>query len=141
MSCPYFFPVEPRARDSQAALLPLGNLWSGICRAVSGQAAPPKEELLRPLCHLGYARGTCLRFPAGDPGPDAVRFTISGDDGRSVHLYYVLERDHHPFAHGPLEYSLARGLVAAAPNEILGRQVEAYVASYLERKRGAAHAE
>lgn len=141
MSCPYFFPVEPRAggSDPQSAMLPLGDLWTGMCHAVPGQALPPEEALIRPLCHLGYARGNCKRFPADDPGADAVRLTISSDDGRSLHLYYVLERDHHPFAHGPLEYSTAAGrLVQASVTETVGRQAEAYAASYLRRKERAA---
>ena len=116
-------------------MLPLGDLWKGVCRAIPSQVCPPDDALLRPLCHLGYARGTCLRFPSSDPGADAVRFTLSLDDGRSLHLYYVLERDHHPFAHGPLEYSIETGaLVQAAPDDVVTRQAEAYAASYLRRK-------
>lgn len=137
MSCPYFYPVEPRTIDSdpQTALLPLGNLWDGFCRAVPGRTEPPEEAVIRPLCHLGYARSTCTRFPTDDPGPDAVRFTISRDDGRSLYLNYVLEQDHHPFAHGPLEYSIAAaGLVQAPPSETVCRQAEAYITSYLQRK-------
>lgn len=90
---------------------------------------------MRPLCHFGYARGHCPRFPAGDGGPDAVRFTIRKDDGRSLHLYYVLERDHHPLSHGPLTYSLTAHSFAPPPADaIVCRQAEAYVASYLRRK-------
>ena len=64
-----------------------------------------------------------------------MRFTISRHEAHSLHLYYVLERDHHPFAHGPLEYSIVtRRLVEAPLNEILERQAEAYAESYLQRK-------
>ena len=50
----------------------------------------------------------------------------------------VLERDHHPFAHGPLEYSLTAARFLQAPSgEILSRQAEAYVQSYLRRKKEA----
>lgn len=136
MSCPYFYPVQPRAgADPRAAMLPLGNRWTGLCRAVAGENCQPDEAQLYPLCHFGYARGVCDRFPANDPGADAVRFTIRADDGRTLHLYYVLERDHHPLAHGPLEYSLSAASFAHEPADpIVRRQAEAYVASYLKSK-------
>lgn len=140
MSCPYFFPSEPRSRqaDSQTALLPLGNLWDGLCRA-PGRDCRPDDAALAPLCHLGYARGVCKHVPPDDPGPDAVRFTIRGDDGVLLHLYYVLERDHHPFAHGPIEYSRERAaFTEAPPGPIVARQAEAYVAAYLRSKERAA---
>ena len=140
MSCPYFYPTEPRSgeTDSRTALLPLGSLWAGICRANSGKPCAPEEDNLVPLCHLGYARGQCNRFPANHEGADAVRFTIRSDDGHSLHLYYVLERDHHPLAHGPLEYLVAATRFAHLPSDpIVGRQAEAYVATYLLRKADA----
>jgi hypothetical protein len=90
--------------------------------------------VLQHLCNLGYARGTCARFPSGE-GPDAVRFTVSRDQGDSLRIYYVLERDHHPFAHGPLDYSVARGAFVDPPaGETVSRQAQAYVESYLRRK-------
>ena len=139
MACPYFFPVVPRTEGSnpQHAMLPLGATWTGFCRALSDRAWQPDEAILRSLCNLGYARGTCSRFPSGD-GPDAVRFTISRDDGASLRIYYVVERDHHPFSHGPLEYSLANAAFADPPQgEIICRQAQAYVESYLRRKMEA----
>src|SRR6185436_3807782 len=103
MACPYFFPVERRssAVGARDAMLPLGDSWSGLCRAIPGALSIPDESALRPLCNLGYARGACPRFPSAD-GPDAVRFTISRDAGDSIRIDYVVERDHHPFAHGRL---------------------------------------
>jgi hypothetical protein len=141
MACPYFYPVERDRRDLGMAspLLPLGDAWAGLCRAAPGPAGPPEEALLHSVCHLGYARGRCDRFPPDDGGADAVRFAIRGDDGVSLALYYVLERDHHPFAHGPLEYSLPAGRFLQAPaGETVSRQAEAYVHSYLRRKKEAA---
>jgi hypothetical protein len=128
MSCPYFDPVAPLHRDAgpENAMLPLGEVWEGICRAVPGQPHQPDRTMLQPLCNLGYARGTCARFPGGD-APDAVRFTVSGDDGATVRLYYVIERDHHPFAHGPVEN----------PSGLLERQADAYLQSYRRRKEEA----
>jgi hypothetical protein len=135
MACPYFYPVEACA---DGAMLPLGAWWKGVCFAVPG--APLVERVAAgagwcdPNCNLGYARGACARFPEGD-GPDAVRFTISSHESAAIHIYYVVERDHHPFAHGRLEYSLApAGLVTPAETATLERQAEAYVESYLRRK-------
>jgi hypothetical protein len=133
MACPYFEPVAPRASRSepQSAMLPLGDSWTGVCCADPAQPWQPDEAVMRPLCNLGYARGQCAHFPSGD-GPDAVRFTVSRDDGASLRLYYVIERDHHPFAHGPLEYSLAaRRFVALPPGGAVTAQAQAYVSSYL----------
>jgi hypothetical protein len=140
MSCPYFDPVEPQplAGDTQLAMLPLGDAWKGTCHADPREIVQAGESALRPLCNLGYARGICSRFPTDDQGPDAARFTIRQDDGASLRLYYVLERDHQPFAHGALEYPLDGNSFTAAPDGILtGRQARAYVASYLRRKTAA----
>ena len=125
MACPYFDPVAPDSRDTgpENAMLPLGGVWEGLCRAVPDQPCQPDRDILQPLCNLGYARGTCARFPGGE-APDAVRFTVSSDDGASVKLYYVIERDHHPFAHGPVDH----------PAAILERQADAYLRSYRRRK-------
>jgi len=140
MACPYFYPLAPRGHgalpqpDSRDAMLPLGDAWTGYCRAVPEQPSQPDLAGLRRLCNIGYARGQCAKFPAGD-GPDAVRFTISRDDGATLGIYYVVERDHHPFAHGRLDYSLETGMLAPAPpSEIVARQAQAYAESYRRRK-------
>lgn len=141
MACPYFHPVARCVSElrTETAMLPLGDAWAGVCEAnpATGNATPDAAQL-RPLCNLGYARGRCARFPAEDPGADAVRFCISGDDGATLKISYVLERDHHPFAYGPLEYSLANLSFVespAAPN--VNCQAAAYVESYLLRKKEA----
>ena len=131
MSCPYFFPVEMRGGS---ATLPLGESWNGVCRALPG-AWTPDDAALRRCCNLGYARPVCPRFPPGD-GPDAVRFTISSHVDDTVRLYYVVERDHHPFAHGALACSVVSGeWNPAAPDATLQRQAQAYVESYLRRHK------
>jgi hypothetical protein len=137
MACPYFYPVERHVGDlvPPSAILPLGDAWSGVCRAGAGPPQRPAEAQLRPLCYFGYARGRCDRFPPDDAGPDAVRFTIANDDGASLGIYYVQERDHHPFAYGPLQYSLVGHSFLQQPSdETLARQAEAYTESYLRRK-------
>ena len=65
-----------------------------------------------------------------------MRFTIAHDDATGVRLYYVMERDHHPFAHGPLEYSFEGGF-SPRPDALLERQALAYVESYRRRKEAA----
>lgn len=121
-------------------MLPLGDHWTGICRAAPESPAPVRETAHRPFCNLGYARLECGRFPAGD-GPDAVRFTILAAEPGILRLYYVIERDHHPFAHGPLQYSHASGKPANLPvEETFARQAQAYAESYLRRKAEAARA-
>ena len=119
------------------ATLPLGEYWAGACRAGQGGFSPD-DAALRQCCNLGYARRTCSRFPAGD-GPDAVRFTISSHEGDTIRIYYVMERDHHPFAHGALEGAIESGQwtapVTDATDSTLQRQAQAYVESYLRRKK------
>ena len=112
-------------------MLPLGESWSGFCRALPDTVHPVSDA----CCNMGYARGNCGRFPAGE-GPDAVRFTISGHELAGLRLYYVIERDHHPFAHGRLDYSFAAaGLTTPLEPETVARQAHAYVESYLRRKK------
>lgn len=122
-------------------MLPLGGAWSGVCRADSSGPWQPDSAARERRCNLGYARGACPRFP-DDEGPDAIRFTIVRDDGAVLRLYYVAERDHHPFAHGPLEYACAASAIAGpqAGSEILEAQAAAYAASYLRRKAEASGA-
>ncbi len=139
MSCPYFDPLERRssADDRLNAMLPLGGVWAGVCRAVRDQPWEPDAASLVPLCNLGYARGGCPRFP-GENHPDAVRFAVRSDDGVRLRVLYVIERDHLPFAHGALEYLLADGsFLEASAGESVARQACAYIESYLRRKTEA----
>ena len=115
-------------------MLPLGAWWRGICQAVPGETGAPGGDWSGTNCNLGYARGECARFPEGE-GPDAVRFTVSSHENATIRIYYVVERNHHPFAHGRLEYSLAAAAFSMVPESAtLARQALAYVESYLQRK-------
>jgi len=126
MACPYFYPVEARPGSP---MLPLGDWWQGACRA-GGTA-----EIDLAHCNMGYARCRCPRFPK-DEGADAIRFTISRHEAGVLRIYYVIERDHHPFEQGPLEYSLSgRALLDPPASATLARQAEAYAESYLRRKK------
>ena len=128
-------------------MLPLGEWWKGVCHAAPG--APQAESgaaggggcdigcdtECNTECNLGYARGKCARFPDGE-GPDAVRFTVSSHESTAIRIYYVVERDHHPFAHGRLEYSpAAAGFVTPPESATLARQAQAYVESYSRRRK------
>ena len=119
-------------------MLPLGGAWSGVCRAIPGEAWPPDSPDRERRCNLGYARGACSRFP-DNAGPDAIRFTIARDEDAVLRLYYVAERDHHPFAHGPLHFLRASAtLEGVTEPTLLAAQAIAYAASYLRRKSEAA---
>jgi len=88
---------------------------------------------MQQLCNLGYAREKCPRFP-GD-GADAVRFSISRDQDGIIGIYWVVEKDHLPFAHGPLEYSReAACFIPPHIDDRVAQQAQAYINSYLRRK-------
>jgi hypothetical protein len=143
MACPYFYPLAPRTSlgSPKNAMLPLGDFWTGECRANLPHPCQAEEADLRSLCNLGYARHQCVHFPPLPEVPDAVRFTVSGEDASHLRLYYVIERDHHPFAHGPLEYSTTLGAFTSLPvRENFERQARAYVESYYRHKTEAASA-
>jgi hypothetical protein len=135
VACPYFQAVEPRCQTdrSRSAMLPLGDAWDGVCRVNPDSPWQPDEVTLLSRCNMGYARGCCARFPL-DEGPDAVRFTIAADSPESLRVYYVLERDHHPWSHGPLEFSRADASFESDPaNDAMLGLARAYVRSYLRR--------
>ena len=162
MACPYFRPRGPLPWSKWPGKLrpPLGDLYGGECRA-RGQPFSPSEQLLVNCCNMGYAGAECSRFPSGE-GPEAVRFGVTGDDGRTVEIAYVVERGHLPIRHGKLRYcrdsSTWSGLNVDILNAdilnadtlnadilnadglnaetLLVRQAEACLASYLRSKDG-----
>lgn len=131
MACPYFEPLAQRTETQ--TLLPLRNFWSGACHA--GETVfTPDEPLLSECCNMGYARGTCSRFPIA-PGPDAVRFTIASDSGRTIVLSFAIEKNHHPHAQGALEFSREDGrFIVDYPDPMIEKQAGAYLATYMRRK-------
>ncbi len=141
MACPYFAPTEPLADGPPETRVrpPLGVLYRGVCRARGSQDCTPDDDLLERGCNFGYASAICERFPQ-EGGPDAVRFSIAGDDGRRVRVLFAIEEAHLPNSHGKLVYDrevaewqgLQRGTV-------LYDQAQAYLKSYLSsRSRQAA---
>jgi hypothetical protein len=137
VACPYFYPIREPLPPLQTMPLPLGDAWRGLCRASQAEPFEPEQAVLVPLCHLGYARGRCAHFPEGDSGADAIRFAVYQEGSTEIELYYVLERDHHPFAHGKLRYSLSLGGFEDGATEHVRRQAAAYVESYLRRRKEA----
>ncbi|MGC9948628.1 MAG: hypothetical protein ABSF64_19855 [Bryobacteraceae bacterium] len=112
--------------------MPLGDAWSGVCRAAPASEWLPDANTLQRLCNFGYARGKCAHVPAD--APDAVRFSISNGRDGLVRIYWVMEKDHLPFAHGPLEYSRAAGgFRSPHPDACVTQQAQAYIGSYLRR--------
>jgi hypothetical protein len=136
MACPLFYPVE-RFGDSawrKHPRLPLGDPYSGACRADPKREWLPDQATLRDCCNLGYARERCPRFPQ-DGGPDAFRFSVVSDDGGTLKIFYIAERGHAPVEHGTIEYAAATGqLLNGHTGEIFQKQARAYVESYLRRK-------
>jgi len=136
MACPYFYPVE-RFQDREwptPPRLPLGDPFHGMCAVNPTHETRPDPETERQYCNQGYARGKCPRFPR-DAGPDGVRFMVAADAERIVRLQYVVEKDHAPLEDGPLEYSVEEGrFLVSHSNELLRRQAQAYLESFLRRK-------
>lgn len=138
MACPYFFPVARFESNPWVVppRLPLGDAFTGECRApdCTGQ---PEESRMREVCNAGYGRGICELFPSDSAASDAVRFHVAADDGERIRIQYVLERECWPATHGSIEYTLARGAISVAGDEILGRQAEAFLESYIRRRDAA----
>lgn len=125
MACPYFYPVA-RFETSPWSVpprLPLGDAFSGECRA-PGSIAQPDETRMRALCNLGYGRHGCDQFPPASAA-DAIRFHVSRDSGELVNIQYVFEKDCWPGEHGD---------AAALSNETLRRQAHVFRESYVRRR-------
>ena len=132
MACPHFYPVAHLTWPN-APKLPLGDPYTGPCQATACAIDPGLAAQME-LCNLGYARDRCPHFP-NDDGPDAVRFAVTADTGATIRIYWVREKDHKPFDHGLLEYSVADDSFMPGNADIrLRQQARAYVESYLRRK-------
>jgi hypothetical protein len=133
MACPWFSPLEYLSPGPGKSPAPLGDAWSGLCRAAPGTGWTPDAETLRRLCNFGYAREKCPRLPPD--GPDAVRFSITQDRDGLIRIYWVVEKNHLPFAHGHLDYSRAEARFESPPPDArIAQQAQAYVCSYLRRR-------
>jgi hypothetical protein len=112
--------------------LPLGDAYSGECRARETACQPDQATLLQ-FCSMGYGRGCCPRFPS-DAGVDAVRFHIASQRGDIVQIQYIFERDGWPKQHAIFECSVAsHEPPPALPDDVLSRQAAAFVESFRRR--------
>lgn len=110
--------------------MPLGDTYTGVCHARPGDPIDPPGACQREFCNRGYARGQCECFPP-DATADAIRFSITGEEDGRVRLVYVMEKDHKPVEHGPLEFT--ETLRGAEGREILAAQAGAFLESYRRR--------
>ncbi|MCL4402888.1 MAG: hypothetical protein M1436_09540 [Acidobacteria bacterium] len=134
MACPYFCPLKRFDAWQPPAVLPLGDAWSGTCRSDPDAEYQPCNADLKAFCNFGYARGRCAHVPS-EPGPDAVRFAVRGQEDGLVRILWSREREHRPFDHGTLEYAVAEDDFTARPaGWIFEQQARAYIQSYLRRK-------
>jgi hypothetical protein len=125
MACPYFFPVA-RFETSPWSVpprLPLGDAFSGVCRA-PGSSVQPDETRMREVCNLGLGRHACDQFPQGSAA-DAVRFHVAKDSGELIDIQYVFEKDCWPGE---------RGDATSLADETSRRQAAAFLESYLMRR-------
>jgi hypothetical protein len=80
---------------------------------------------LREICNFGYGRGRCEQFPA-ESAADAIRFHVTADADELIKIQYALEKDCWPGEHGVFE--------PTAASELLRRQADAFLESYLRRR-------
>lgn len=126
MACPFFMP-SARVDSNEWLHAPRFTLideYRGTCH-VSDTFAP-EESAQREVCNCGYAAGRCGRFPDGSP--DAVRFSVIGEDGPALRILYVFEKDHLPGRHGIAEPE------AETPDPVLSAQMRAFAVSYRLRR-------
>jgi len=134
LACPYFIPTQKWEGGTWAhpSRLPLGGGWLGHCSAPGHEGARPAEEEIKEFCNMGYA-ADCPRLPA-ERSCDAVRFSISRDDGSRLLLCFVCESAHKPTAYGTLEYDCGNKHWLAAHAEVrIQKLAECFLQSYLSR--------
>ena len=135
MACPFFVPTS-KLEDGgwlHPSRLPLGGGWAGRCSAPGHDGAEPTTEELREFCNLGYA-AHCPRLPSVRAS-DAVRFSVSRDQGSQLVICFVCESDHRPAAHGAFEYDVVNSnWISSHADARIQRMAECYLQSYLLRR-------
>jgi len=141
MACPYFTPTKPLTDTPPMGRVrpPLGVLYEGVCR-IGPETATPCDGVVEQGCNFGYAGALCDRL-SRNTGPDAVRFSITGDDGRRVRILFTVEKNHLPETHGRLVYDRKKtDWEDIETRTVLHEQARAYVKSYLSSTDRAAAA-
>ncbi len=140
MACPCFIPSA--RRDDilwpHPARLPLGAGFGGTCSAPGHEGVIPNDAELKDCCNLGYAN--CSRLPA-DRVADAVRFAIALDADDRIVITWLCELGHAPAGAGTVEFDrAAQHFPQPHPDTRIQKQLECYLAQYLERRpRAVAH--
>ena len=135
MPCPFFLPTERISGGLWPfpSRLPLGEGWRGQCMAPGHEHSAPGETELKECCNLGYAR-QCSRLPQ-EREADAVRFSVSVENGNRLRVFYVCEKNHLPGETGTLDYDSALHCwVSQHPNAVIQRLAECYLEAYQSRK-------
>lgn len=137
MACPYFYPTA-RFETSPWSVpprLPLGDGFSGECRAPDARVQPGEAQM-REVCNVGYGRHGCEQFPASAPA-DAIRFHVVKDAGKLIQIQFVFEKECWPGECGNLDYRVESGFAPCKVDEMILRQAGAFVESYLRRRNEA----
>ena len=132
MACPYFLPLSELETGpwTHTPRLPLGAAFAGVCRTRPDEFHQLPKWHQEELCNCGYANGVCDRFPK-DAAADAVRFSVTADGPGRIRIVYILEKDHAPVEFDTLEFSDPKTLLTPLANQVLARQAEAFLGSYL----------
>lgn len=134
LACPFFMPAQKlNGAWLHPSRLPLGGGWDGHCSAPGHEGARPSEGELQEFCNLGYA-SKCSRLPSLRDC-DAVRFSVSRDQGSRLLVWFVCETGHRPANYGTLEYEVERGeWVSSHADPRIQKMLDCYVESYLQRR-------
>jgi hypothetical protein len=132
VACPFFWPVERHEAELWAhrQRLPLGDGFTGECRAPSCAGRKPGDDELKECCNLGYATA-CPHLPK-ERAADAVHFSASGEG--TVRVNYVMVKDQAPGEHGMLEFDTTTRQWRNAHSDLnVQRMAECYVNAWLVR--------
>lgn len=135
MACPYFVPSQKYDGGTwlHPSRLPLGAGFSGHCSAPGHDGVQPREDELRELCNMGYAK-SCTRLPQ-ERTCDAVRFSVARESASQLSIWFVCETAHHPTSYGTLQYDAAEGRWVFSHGDLrIQRLAECYVQIYLAKK-------
>lgn len=135
MPCLYFEPTIPVVEPfHDRSRLPLIEEYGGRCHAMH-VAVAAADQMRWQCCNQGYSLGRCPQFPAaGFAG--ALRYSVTRHAEDLLELVWIEEREHAPFRHGSLHFTISTGcLLEAGLDTPVAAQALAYCRSYLKRYR------